>query len=474
MSSKKFLPSKYTHLVESDTGNLLIYCADTFSFVKVGGALKEKVKALFDSAEPISKEDIPQVLIHRGFFVPEDYDYDTILTMRYLNLVNSSEVLRISILTTGQCNFRCLYCNEPFIEGKMTEEVQDSIIAYIKKKLLGYKSLRIDWFGGEPLMALDVIRRMSQKLMEICRAYKKPYTASITTNGYYLTKDVFEELLKYKVINYQITIDGTKEVHDAQRMLANGEGTYDVIMKNFSDIHKYVKSQMFEIALRTNFTKPALDNLGDYLCEIEKVIEDDRRFTLYPAVADDWGGERTSEIKEDLLEGSREDGYIAIMKAFERHRTKLSVNSFLTLLVPRIRCIASQKNFYAFSPKGIMHKCTNEFLLDGTSKIGEYRNRKWEVDAIEESKWLLQPINELNECKTCFLFPVCLNTICPKVLYQLKYREPNINKDDIKKMKFCHHGRSIVDDILRYSEEGTKFYQLTENDFKGVQLNEKS
>ena len=115
MSSKKFLPSKYTHLVESDTGNLLIYCADTFSFVKVGGALKEKVKALFDSAEPISKEDIPQVLIHRGFFVPEDYDYDTILTMRYLNLVNSSEVLRISILTTGQCNFRCLYCNEPFI-----------------------------------------------------------------------------------------------------------------------------------------------------------------------------------------------------------------------------------------------------------------------------------------------------------------------------------------------------------------------
>lgn len=53
------------------------------------------------------------------------------------------------------------------------------------------------WFGGEPLLEMNLIQSVSERLMEICRKNRKIYSAQITTNGYTLTEEIFSKLLKF-------------------------------------------------------------------------------------------------------------------------------------------------------------------------------------------------------------------------------------------------------------------------------------
>lgn len=77
---------------------------------------------------------------------------------------------------------------------------------------------KFNWYhSGEPLLAMDIIESMSVRIMEICKKAKRKYISDITTNGYLLSLDVFRKLLDLNVIEYQITIDGPKEIHDAKK-----------------------------------------------------------------------------------------------------------------------------------------------------------------------------------------------------------------------------------------------------------------
>jgi len=67
------------------------------------------------------------------------------------------DVLNLTILPTEQCNFRCFYCYESFKLGKMSKETSDSILKLVQKRASTLKILTIGWFGGEPLMAKDIV-----------------------------------------------------------------------------------------------------------------------------------------------------------------------------------------------------------------------------------------------------------------------------------------------------------------------------
>ena len=105
----------------------------------------------------------------------------------------------------------------------------------IEKHLGGVKYLSVAWFGGEPLVGMPVIESLSQRIIALCKEKNVQYSASIITNGYLLTKEVAEKLKEYHVRSAQITVDGPKEIHDTRRPMANGQGTYDVIMEHLAE-----------------------------------------------------------------------------------------------------------------------------------------------------------------------------------------------------------------------------------------------
>lgn len=146
------------------------------------------------------------------------------------------ETLQLILLVHEDCNFRCTYCYEKFEKGAMSKEIAESIIRFIEKDVTEnrekYDKIQLFWFGGEPLLNLKIIEFLSNKILQIAEENDLEYSSDITTNGYLLNSRVFQRLVSLKINSFQITIDGTQEYHDKQRVLKNGQGTYTRIIKN--------------------------------------------------------------------------------------------------------------------------------------------------------------------------------------------------------------------------------------------------
>ena len=158
------------------------------------------------------------LLSQKGFLVSTfDKEYEKAL-MNYYDDVYDNKML-LTLMPTEECNFRCNYCYESFKKGKMSENIVKNIKSYISKHISNYSSLFLSWFGGEPLLALDIIEELSEFIINMSRRSKRNFYASITTNGYLLNAENFKRLLQCKVLHYQVTLDGLQQSHNKFRVL---------------------------------------------------------------------------------------------------------------------------------------------------------------------------------------------------------------------------------------------------------------
>lgn len=146
----------------------------------------------------------------------------------------ASTGVSLTICPTMGCNFDCPYCFEDHFAGKMSAQVQDDVVALAERMLDASKSndLSVNWFGGEPLLAPDVIESLSGRLMALVEERGGSYDAGIITNGYLLTQEIADMLERCRVTSAQITIDGLGATHDATRHLAGGGPTFERIVGN--------------------------------------------------------------------------------------------------------------------------------------------------------------------------------------------------------------------------------------------------
>ena len=116
----------------------------------------------------------------------------------------------------------------------MSPEVQDDVVGLVARMLdAAYaKELTITWFGGEPLMGTDVIESLSPRLIRLAEERGCEYKAWIFTNGYLLTEDVVDLLLRCRVNHVHIPLDGVGATNDATRRLVGGGPTYQKIVDN--------------------------------------------------------------------------------------------------------------------------------------------------------------------------------------------------------------------------------------------------
>lgn len=108
---------------------------------------------------------------------------------------------------------------------------------FVERRLASgrYDHLGIAWFGGEPLLAPDIIDELSARFMELAERFGIGYDAMIHTNGYLLDQEMVDFLEARNVRTAIVPIDGMGEAHDATRHLVGGGPTFDVIMGNLLD-----------------------------------------------------------------------------------------------------------------------------------------------------------------------------------------------------------------------------------------------
>ena len=162
------------------------------------------------------------------------------LSDRHLNLI---------LLSTEACNLRCTYCFEDFTHGRMEPGVVQGVKRLLDRRQRDLEQLTLAWFGGEPLLAMDIVREVNAHAQDLFGG--RPgfqFRSNLTTNALLLTRQRFEELLGLGVTSFFITFDGPREAHDTQRVRANGRGTFDRIWNNVLALQE-VEGQ-FEVVLR--------------------------------------------------------------------------------------------------------------------------------------------------------------------------------------------------------------------------------
>ena len=366
----------------------------------------------YDFDEQQFSSDELTILRNKGLIVEESENELEKVKYFYNNLVNGS-VLNITILPTRNCNFRCKYCYESFENKKMSKDICDRLIKYVSKNISHYSGLHVSWFGGEPLVAKDVIDYLSEAFMAICKVGKKRYTANITTNGYLLDYDYFQKLLSYHVTKFQVTIDGLRQEHDQNRVQCNGHGTFDTILQNIIRIKQECNSGRFNFVIRTNFNKNSISRIPEYIKFLEETIGTDSRFSLFVrTVSYLGGGDEVIANNEDNFTGYKERNQIFNAVSNTLSTLSLDVN-YDMLHRGQCVCYAALHNHIVFDVDGVIRKCTCNLDDNENNNLG-YIDAKGELNLNYAlyNRWI-GSFTEKKQCINCSFLPICLQKNCP-------------------------------------------------------------
>lgn len=227
--------TKYWHAYPlDDKGQMLLYNAFTNALARIEPEKYQQFINFAKAQTPIDDSELKKQLTMGGFLLEDNVDELALLRLRLHSTRYDSTSFGLTLAPTMDCNFRCVYCYESKVihHTYMGVEVQEAVVKLLEERAKHIRNFSVTWYGGEPLLAFETILRLSKRFIEICEKNDITYTAGIITNGYLLTREKAEMLAAAKVTFYQITIDGTRESHDASRPLKNGAGTYDKIFDN--------------------------------------------------------------------------------------------------------------------------------------------------------------------------------------------------------------------------------------------------
>lgn len=173
-------------------------------------------------------------------FYKEDVEDDEIIDENEYIRNFRPKSITICIPISNQCNMACRYC---FNDKKNATKLDFSDIEYRINEFINKfdfcEKYYIDLSGkGEPLLNLEFIVQLSDFCLKKSKEIQKELIIVFVTNGLLLTKKVVKLLQKRNIL-FGVSIDGPKEIHNANRVKQDGSPTYDLIIKNIKKIkHK--------------------------------------------------------------------------------------------------------------------------------------------------------------------------------------------------------------------------------------------
>jgi len=258
------------------------------------------------------------------------------------------------------CNMKCRYCfgDTGAFEGErslMSYETGVKAIDFLISHSGSRRNLEIDFFGGEPLMNFEVVKRLVDYGKKAEAQFGKCIRFTITTNGILLDDDKTDFINEY-MDNVILSIDGRPEVNDNMRKTCGGQGTYDKIIGNYK---RFVEKRVGLYYVRGTFTRENLDFSNDILhltsCGFGNVSVEPA--VLPPSVPFALRDEDLEQIKEqyDLL------AEICIEKAkamenFEFFHFNIDLDQG-PCVVKRLSGCGAGTEYIAVSPEGDLYPC---------------------------------------------------------------------------------------------------------------------
>lgn len=376
-------------------------------------------------------DKVHKLLVKYKILIPENEDelFEVNKENELAMKLDSNDRLYISIQPTASCQLACDYCGQKHSRKTLTESTMNAIIKRVSDKLSqsAFKVLEIGWFGGEPLCALANMRKLNEQLKRIAADHDMKYRGHITTNGYALTPKLYEELKEqFNIKRIEITIDGSKEYHDARRITCSGKGPFDRIFNNLESI---VLSENYEmdkciISVRCNVDERNVDGVFPLLKTfVKKNMQ--HKILFYTTAVVSWSNNGAGS----------EEGCKSLGKKSTDHIAYMLENGFRIGILPHrtapFKCLGTDADAEMYDADGNIFDCSETSYSDYYSEkgyvLGNVMHEKI-GSPVKRSKLKLVPNMLLNKnikpCDECKFYPLC-GGLCPLALLEGTPRCPS-------------------------------------------------
>jgi uncharacterized protein len=297
----------------------------------------------------------------------------------------------------------------------MTREIENAVVRYIDKLATGKKEVHINWFGGEPLLDIDSIMRMSSQLIPAFDKVGIKYNVFVITNGTLLNRLVVDRLLECKVSMAQVTVDVPK----AMKRDKCSRDTLEDVLDNLS-----LATEKLGVYIRINLTQDdetEFDQLYQGLIQrnlhrrlnsinIAHVFAPEHgRIGSYPS-----GLPHESYVEVERRERVKAKALGIPMKTF---LPSYSISG----------CAATCESSMSIGPDGLLYKCVEDVGLIERAYASVFREK--EVKLKNLLPWLTYDWFKYEMCKECAVLPQCAGGCAHKRLFQ---------SDKLRDEDFCY------------------------------------
>ena len=375
--------------------------------------------------------EVQESLVKQKILVPENEDelFEVNKENELAMKQDSNDRLYISIQPTASCQLACDYCGQKHSHKALTEDTMNAIIKRVTEKLSqsAFKILEIGWFGGEPLCALGNMRTLNEQLKRIAADHDVKYRGHITTNGYALTPKLYEELKEeFNIKRIEITIDGSKEYHDARRITCSGKGSFDRIFNNLESIvlSEYYDMDKCIISVRCNVDERNVEGVFPLLKTfVQKNMQ--HKILFYTTAVVSWSNNGAGS----------EEGCKSLGKKSTDHIAYMLENGFKIGILPHrtapFKCLGTDANAEMYDADGNIFNCSETSYSDYYSEQGYVLGNVMHErtgNSGKRSKLSLVPNMLLNKgtkpCDECKFYPLC-GGLCPLALLEGTPRCPS-------------------------------------------------
>lgn len=415
ISKNKVFWSNKNILLNTPKYGWLLYSGNSNALLKISSRIAEQIEAFKDGHRGVFSNKTEALFLKHGVLLPVSDD----LKLQEFRLASEKERFRtcgdvyFTFCPSNSCNFRCSYCfeDESARYGIMGDDTLTSIVSYLKTISYNSSNIRVDLYGGEPLLNIDKIVLFDKKIKKIFNQIEY----ILITNGYLLTNTNIAKLANIGVSNFQITLDGLKNEHNKRKPHYQNKDSFSTIVNNIGILLEYYKQKNIDcyIHIRMNIDRSNLHDYESLYKYLFKLYGKD--CVLYPAFVKDC----TNPSNPNLLTLQEQSDFF--VTNYSKDIIPLSMYVF-----PKPKFAYCAAHYTQMAPIidcfGNLHKCWQDIVDINKSLKNVSENKshtiKYEGIVSDAVDAFLDPV-----CTACEFFYICAGG-CPKE--RLSYLKGNL------------------------------------------------
>lgn len=384
---------KFRYVIETACGDdLLLHNTVTGEIVQIGGEERTAWEQL-----PCQPTESLAELLSRHYLVPEATDdAKAVNNLRTLlkKLSRRRAITDYTILPTTGCNARCFYCYEnDYPHLPMTKETAEQLVQYICQHCGKERSVKLNWFGGEPMLGRNIIDFICTRLREEGIAY----TSKMVSNGYLFTPELAKTAkMDWNLKKIQITLDGTEDVYNKTKAYVGVTGSpYRRVLANI----RLLLSEGICVTVRMNLGQHNAEDLERLIEELAAAFASFDNFSCYVHELFDSDGFTpvTHSVEEWSALKNQRAALLSRIAALGLASPKTSEK---TASLRTFYCMADAPSAVTVNPLGGLGRCEHFAYAHLIGDLAEGI-----IDKAEEGYWLNASYQD--KCSLCVLYPEC-------------------------------------------------------------------